>query len=376
MRRLWRRLAIMLSILGSAHAYIWWRFVRAPRWPTPWFVLATVAIVVLAPSLPMTIFVARRVTRARARPVLWIAYTWFGCATYLLLGAAMAHVAVAVAGVAPRAAAAGGLAAVAAVVAYGLVHARTGPIVRRVRVPLGKLPASADGYTIVQLTDIHIGWTLGAHFAERMVAQVNALSPDLIVLTGDLLDGHVSALAPHVAPLAQLRARDGVYAVTGNHEYYWGVDAWLAHLGSLGIRFLRNERVRIRDAFELAGSDDVTSGAMAAGHGEDIPRAVAGRDPERPLVLLAHHPRSVLAASAAGVDLQLSGHTHGGQLLPLGWLARLFEPRVAGLARFAGTWLYVSEGTGFWGPPMRIGTSCEITAITLACPAPVAERDR
>ena len=366
MRRLWRRLAIVLSILGSAHAYIWWRFVRAPRWPTPWLVLATVALVVLAPSLPMTILVARRVTRARAKPVLWIAYTWFGCATYLLLGAALAHAAVAAAGVAPRVAAEGGLAVVAAVVAYGLVHARRGPVVRRVRVPLAKLPASAEGYTIVQLTDVHIGWTLGSHFAERVVAKVNALSPDLIVLTGDLVDGHVSALAPHVAPLAQLRARDGVYAVTGNHEYYWDVDAWLAHLGSLGIRFLRNERVAVRDAFELAGSDDVTSGAMAAGHGEDIPRATRGRDPDRPLVLLAHHPRSVHAASAAGVDLQLSGHTHGGQLLPLGWLARLFEPRVAGLARFAGTWLYVSEGTGFWGPPMRIGTSGEIAAITLA----------
>lgn len=356
----------MLSILGSAHAYIWWRFVRAPRWPEPWFVLATVAIVVLAPTLPMTIFVARRVTRERAKPVLWIAYSWFGCATYLLLAAALAHVAVAGVGIAPRTAAAGGLGAAAIAVAYGLVHAQRGPFVRRVRVPLAKLPASAEGYTIVQLTDIHIGWTLDAHFAEHVVAKVNALSPDLIVLTGDLVDGNVSALAPHVAPLAQLRARDGVYAVTGNHEYYWNVDAWLAHLGSLGIRFLRNEHVTIRDAFELAGSDDLTSGGMAAGHGEDIPRAVSGRDPALPLVLLAHHPRSVQAASAAGVDLQLSGHTHGGQMLPLGWLARLFEPRVAGLARFASTWLYVSEGTGFWGPPMRIGTSREITAITLA----------
>jgi predicted MPP superfamily phosphohydrolase len=248
------------------------------------------------------------------------------------------------------------------------VHARRDPIVRRVRVPLAKLPASADGYTIVQLTDIHIGWTLGERFAETVVAKVNALSPDLIVLTGDLVDGHVRELAPHVAPLAGLRARDGVYAVTGNHEYYWNVDAWLAHFGSLGIRFLRNERVAIRDAFELAGVDDITSAGMAAGHGEDIAGAVAGRPTDRPLVLLAHHPRSIARATTAGVDLQLSGHTHGGQLLPLGWLSRLFEPHVAGLARFAETWLYVSEGTGFWGPPMRIGTSCEIAAITLVRP--------
>jgi predicted MPP superfamily phosphohydrolase len=128
---------------------------------------------------------------------------------------------------------------------------------------------------------------------------------------------------------------------------------------------LRNERVALRGWLELAGVDDITAAAMAAGHGEDIPRAVAGRDAKLPLVLLAHHPRSVATAAEAGVDLQLSGHTHGGQLLPLGWLARLFEPRVAGLARVGATWLYVSEGTGFWGPPLRVGTSCEIAVIEL-----------
>jgi predicted MPP superfamily phosphohydrolase len=365
MRRLWRRLAIILAVLGSAHAYIWWRFVAAPGLPSPWSELATALLVLLAPSLPATIVVARRVSRSGAAPILWVAYTWFGCAVYLLLAAALSHLVSAVAPVSTRHAALGGLVAVIITIGYGLVHARRGPFVRRVRVPLAKLPGEASGYTIVQLTDIHIGWTLGAQFAERVVATVNALAPDLIVLTGDLVDGNVGKLAPQVAPLGELRAKDGVYAVTGNHEYYWNADAWIAHLGSLGVRFLRNDRVAIRGWFELAGVDDITSGAMAAGHGEDIPRAVAGRDPAMPLVLLAHHPRSVAGAAAAGVDLQLSGHTHGGQLLPLGYLARFFEPRVAGLARFGTTWLYVSEGTGFWGPPLRVGTSCEIAMIEL-----------
>lgn len=355
----------MLAVLGSAHAYIWWRFVAAPGWPRAWFIAATAGVFALAPTLPATILVARRVSRAKAKPVLWVAYTWFGCAVYLLLGAALAHVATLA--TTPRRAAIGGLAAVTATVIYGLVHARRGPFVRRVRVPLATLPAAADGYTIVQLSDVHIGWTLGSHFAETVVAKVNALEPDLIVLTGDLVDGTVSALAEHVAPLAGLRARDGVYAVTGNHEYYWDADAWLAHLGSLGLRFLRNECVTVRGLFELAGVDDVTSRAMAAGYGEDVPRAVAGRDPQRPLVLLAHHPSQVARAVEHGVDLQLSGHTHGGQLLPLGWLSRLFEPHVAGLTRFGATWLYVHQGTGFWGPPMRVGTSCEIAAIRLEC---------
>jgi len=242
---------------------------------------------------------------------------------------------------------------------------RLGPVVRRVRVPIAKLPPALDGYTIVQLTDVHFGWTIGAHFGETVVARVRELEPDLVVITGDLVDGRVADLTPHVAPLAKLQARDGVFAVTGNHEYYWNVHAWLAHLGTLGIRYLRNERVTIRDALELAGTDDITGGGMAEGHGEDIARAVAGRDPARPLILLAHHPRTIAGAMAAGVDLQLSGHTHGGQLLPLGWLARLFEPHVAGLARFGETWMYISEGTGFWGPPMRVAAPSEISLVEL-----------
>jgi hypothetical protein len=358
MRRMWRRLAIVLAVLGSIHLYIWWRFVAAPELPAPWSVLATLAIALAAPCLPLAMFVVRRMSRARAKPLLWLAYVWFGCALYLFLAAALSQLACALAGVSPRTAALAGVAAALATVAYGLVQARRGPIVRRVRVPLAKLPVTAERYTIVQLTDIHIGWTLGAEFAARVVDRVNALEPDLIVLTGDLVDGRVAELAPHVEPLRGLRAKDGVYGVTGNHEYYWNAEAWLAHLGSFGIRFLRNEHVSIRHAFQLAGVDDVTAT-------EDIPRALAGRDPTLPVVLLAHHPSSITRAAAAGVDLQLSGHTHGGQMLPLGWMARLFEPHVAGLARFGATWLYVSEGTGFWGPPIRVGTACEIAAIEL-----------
>ncbi|HTR53407.1 MAG TPA: metallophosphoesterase [Kofleriaceae bacterium] len=365
MRRIWRRLAIVLAVLVSIHAYIWWRFVAAPAWPAPWTAIATVAIAVLVPCLPVAMFVVRRMPRARAKPLLWIAYMWFGCAIYLMLAAALTHVTCAVASVSPRDATFVGVAATIAVLAYGLVQARRGPVVRRVRVPLAKLSASAEPYTIVQLTDIHIGWTLGADFAARVVERVNALAPDLIVLTGDLVDGGVGELAPHVEPLRQLHAKDGVYAVTGNHEYYWSADAWIAHLGSLGIRYLRNEHVAIRGAFQLAGVDDSTSAGFGNGHGEDVPRAVAGCDRALPIVLLAHHPSSIARATAAGVDLQLSGHTHGGQMLPHGYLARLFEPRVSGLARFGATWLYVSEGTGFWGPPLRVGTACEIAAIEL-----------
>jgi predicted MPP superfamily phosphohydrolase len=358
-RRIWPRLLIILSVLGFAHGYIWWRLILPL--PSPWRTLGTVLLVVLGPSLPASRRFARGLSREAARPYLWAVYVWFGFATYLLLAAAASHVAVAV-GAAARPAAIIAITGAAAVVVYGLAHVARGPRVRRVEVTLPALPIAR--YTLVQLTDVHIGPLLGRAFAERLVAQVNALAPDLIVITGDLVDGRLSELRPHIEPLRRLRARDGVYCVTGNHEYYWDAERWIEHLRSLGIRVLRNEHVTIADAFVLAGVDDSTAT-------EDLPGAVIGRDPALPLVLLAHHPRVIQRAIPAGVDLQLSGHTHGGQLLPLGYLSRLFDPLVAGLARFGATWLYVSEGTGFWGPPMRVGTTQEITAITLV---PVSDR--
>lgn len=347
-----------MAILGSAHFYIWSRFVAAAGLPAPWHVIATAAIIVFAPSLPLASISLRRLPRAKAMPLVLVAYTWFGFAVYLLPAAAVTHAACAIASVDPRSAAIVGVATAVATVIYGFVHVARGPFVRRVTISLPGLPAAAEGYQLVQLTDVHIGPILGDRFAADVVAKVNALSPDLIVITGDLVDGYLRELRQHIEPLRGLRARDGVYAVTGNHEYYWDVDAWLEHLRSLGIRILRNQHVRIHDSFDLAGVDDSSAT-------EDVPGALAGRDRAVPVILLAHHPRVITRAAAAGVDLQLSGHTHGGQLLPLGWLSRLFDPHVSGLARFGATWLYVSEGTGFWGPPMRVGTSSEITLITL-----------
>jgi hypothetical protein len=342
---------------------VWLRFVHAPHWPAPWTTIATIVIAALAPSVPLSAIVSRRISRELAKPLIALTYLWFGLAVYLLLAAAISNLVVALAPVSARAAALAGVASAIAVVAYGLVHVRLGPNVKRVRVPLANLPASAAGFTIVQLTDVHIGPTLKHAFAAKVVDRVNALEPDLIVLTGDLIDGRVPEIAGDVAPLAGLRAKHGVFAVTGNHEYYWNADAWIAHFTSLGMKYLRNAHVEM-PGFTLAGVDDAH--AMGEGHGEDVPKALAGRDPALPVVLLAHHPSTIARAEPAHVDLQLSGHTHGGQLLPLGWLVRMFEPQVAGLAKHGATWMYVSEGTGFWGPPLRVGTSCEITHLTLA----------
>jgi predicted MPP superfamily phosphohydrolase len=251
------------------------------------------------------------------------------------------------------------------------------PGIREVEVELKRLPPALSGTSIVQLSDIHIGPTIGRGFMESLVERTNALAPDVVVITGDLVDGRVHELAHAVAPLANLHPRWGVFFVTGNHEYYSGADEWMLHLATLGVTVLRNQRVTIGEngqSFDLAGIDD-PQGSMLPGHGPDLPRALAGRDPNRELVLLAHQPRALEEASQFGVGLQLSGHTHGGQIWPFNWAVRMAQPHVAGLAKVADTILYVSRGSGYWGPPMRLAAPAEITHITLrsvGAPAAVA----
>jgi predicted MPP superfamily phosphohydrolase len=215
-----------------------------------------------------------------------------------------------------------------------------------------------------------VGPTIGRSYVEDIVERVNALEPDLIAVTGDLVDGSLEQLGPLVEPIARLRAKDGVFFVTGNHEYYVpGLEQWLSFLREKGLRVLRNERVPIRGerGFDLAGIDDLSAKAHGHGHGADLPRALQGREPDRAVILLAHQPRQVKDAVALGVDLQLSGHTHGGQLFPFTFLVHLFEPYLAGLFTLGATQLYVSRGTGYWGPPMRLGAPAEVTHIELVC---------
>jgi predicted MPP superfamily phosphohydrolase len=241
--------------------------------------------------------------------------------------------------------------------------------VKRVAVHLRKLSPAQDGFRIVQLSDIHIGPTIGADFLAEIVRQTNELAPDIVAITGDLVDGSVADLQKGVAPLRNLRARHGVFFVTGNHEYFSGAAAWVAELGQMGIRVLRNERVTIGEGdatLDLAGTDDPTAHRYPdEGHGEDLAKALEDRDTSRPLVLLAHQPKTVTEAARQGVDLQLSGHTHGGQIWPFRYAVLLQQPVVAGLARFGETQIYVSRGTGYWGPPMRLAAPAEITEIVL-----------
>jgi predicted MPP superfamily phosphohydrolase len=371
-------IAVVTAIMGLLHRYVWARLVRDPAWPAPWGRALTIAVVVLAALIPLTFVAMRAAPRALNVPLSWLAYTWMGLFFYLLLltfAGDIGRAAAALVGALPsdpgrrrllaRAIAVGTGAVAGALALGGMLNVARGFVVRRVRVPLARLPKEASGYKIVQITDVHVGPTIGHDFVAEVVRQTNALAPDLVAITGDLVDGSVEQLRHLVEPLRGLTARHGVYFVTGNHEYYSGADAWIAHLETLGIRVLRNERVDVGGLFELAGVDDASAARMLPHHGQDVAKAAEGRDPTRPLVLLAHQPKALKHALAAGVDLQLSGHVHGGQMVPFNWLVRLDQPLVAGLYQIEKTWAYVSTGTGYWGPPMRVGTAAEITHIEL-----------
>jgi predicted MPP superfamily phosphohydrolase len=260
------------------------------------------------------------------------------------------------------------LAVTGASVGLGMIEARGDHEIVTVEVKLAKLPKALDGFSIVQLSDLHTGMTIDRDFVQRVVDRANALNADLVALTGDLVDGPVDRLRDDIAPLAQLRAKHGVFAVTGNHEYYAGVDEWIAEISRLGARYLRNQRVTIGEpgaSFELAGVDDYSAHEWP-GHGEDLAAATAGRDANSALVLLAHQPRQVRKASQHGVDLQLSGHTHGGQIWPWHYIVKIQQGGLlAGKYDHDGTQLYVTRGCGYWGPPVRFGAPLEITKIVL-----------
>ncbi|MFD5425007.1 metallophosphoesterase [Streptomyces sp. NPDC127084] len=258
----------------------------------------------------------------------------------------------------------GAAAAVAAgTVGYGTYGVLRGPRVKRVTVPLAKLARGAHGYRIAVVSDVHLGPVLGRAHTQRIVDTINATQPDLVAVVGDLVDGTVADLGRAAEPLARIRARHGSFFVTGNHEYFSGADAWVDHVRELGLTPLRNARVELA-GFDLAGVDDVAG--ESEGKGPDFVRALGDRDRSRASVLLAHQPVVIHDAVRHGVDLQLSGHTHGGQLWPGNLIADAANPTLAGLESYGDTQLYVSRGAGAWGPPVRVGAPSDITVVELA----------
>ncbi|HPU84207.1 MAG TPA: metallophosphoesterase [Candidatus Latescibacteria bacterium] len=250
----------------------------------------------------------------------------------------------------------------------GFREARRTPDVVDVSVPIPGLSDQWHGYKIAQISDTHVGPSIRRRQMETIVETVNSLRPDAIVITGDLADGFVPDLRTHVAPIANLSAPDGVYFVTGNHEYFWDLDRWLGTVREMGIAVLLNEHRVIERGnrkIVLAGVTDYSGGRFRADHVSNPGISLAGAPEADARILLAHQPRTVYGAVRHGFDLQLSGHTHGGQFYPWVFLVPLQQPYVAGLHRHENTWVYVNRGAGYWGPPLRLGAPSEITLIRL-----------
>jgi len=250
----------------------------------------------------------------------------------------------------------------------GFWQARRSPKVVNVEIPIQDLPESLQGFRIVQVSDLHVSATLGRGFVENVVQIVNSLNADVVALTGDLVDGSVKDLADKIAPLGSIHSQYGSFFVTGNHEYYAGVNDWLEHYRSLGFKILRNEhRVIVHQGSTLiiAGVNDYNAGAFDDKEQPDAELALLGAPKVSPKILLAHQPRAAFNAEAAGFDLQLSGHTHGGQFWPWIYFVKLQQPFVAGLRKWGKLWVYTSRGTGYWGPPNRLGAHSEITLLRL-----------
>ena len=380
-----RQLVIFLGmftiILAASHFYMFERISYYLQL-TPNNRRLTAFLLVLLPGLIVVSIPLKRILPKSAESVLtWIIYPWMGIALFMFITLAATDILWLVVQILAINQPPDlllqyylGIAALGVTVllcGFALWKGLASVTVKDVSVGLNNLPSSFDGFRIVQITDLHIGPMIDGKWLKKVVDKVNALNPDLIVITGDLVDGTVADLCHQIAPLGDLFSRHGCYFVTGNHEYYSGVEAWCRHLLQLGIKVLRNERVSISsgindESFDLAGVDDWGSRHFPGG-GPDLPKALAGRDPAKKLVLLAHQPAAIHEAVLNGVDLQLSGHTHAGQIWPFTYLVPLQQPYSKGLHlhQDTHTQIYISSGTGFWGPPMRLGTSAEITHITL-----------
>jgi predicted MPP superfamily phosphohydrolase len=382
-------LSVVLLIMGSVHGYLYLRLVVATGIPDPWAPLLGGMLVLAVLSIPSSFLASRRLHRRVARFLVIPVYVWMGFifqTFFLVLALDLFRVAggllLTVFGLIPfssphqalvawrmAAAVGAGVPLVATVVAiwWGLSKMAT----RRVEVVLPDLPPELDGFTILHLSDLHLDLVHGRTWLEKVVAKANDLKPNLVAITGDLAEGTVAQYSEDANPIRDLSAPHGVYFVTGNHEYFHDLGGWLAYLKEAGIRVLRNESVVVRQgggSFRLAGVDDHDGSRMAPGHGPDLRKALADHRPGEALVLLAHQPRIIREFSPEGGGLILSGHTHGGQIWPFSYLVYLQQPHVRGLIQEGNTQLYISSGTGFWGPPMRLGTTAEMALITLRSP--------
>lgn len=395
--------AVILLVIGLIHLYLWKRLVHDTLRPGTARRIGTAIIVALGVLVPVTLIGVRN---GYVQWLSWPGYLWVALMFYLLVTLAALEIPRLLAtrlwarpkepepeqgpgtqpepkperapGTQPEpapetpaierrlvlargAAIFAGLTA-AGITGYGVRTATGPPRIDRFTMPMRKLPRAMDGTRIAVVSDIHIGPLTGVDHARRITRVINSVNADLVCVVGDMVDGTVAQLGRFAAPLAEIESRRGTFFVTGNHEYYSGYAEWIDEVAELGMRPLRNERVEIA-GLDLAGVNDL--GGAEHGDAPDFARALGDRDPARPVVLMAHQPVAARDAAPFGVDLQISGHTHGGQMAPFNLLVRLEQPVVSGFGNVDGVPVYVTNGAGYWGPPVRVGAPPQVTVIEL-----------
>jgi len=379
MRHYWRRMAIVLTITLLLFGVPWWTlFAPSASWPTAVFVVGTLLFVGAFAAMPLLMVFGhgRRhldwaaTTGDTLLGAAWVMFVWSLLGQLLRLVLLTAGVADPVRS---RLVAGAVLCAVVVLLAWGYAEAMRVPRVKKVEVAIARLGPGLDGLRVAVITDTHYGPINRARWSTAVVARVNELSADLVCHVGDIADGTVEVRELQASPLASVNATLARVYVTGNHEYFSEAEGWLDYMESIGWAALHNRHLIVErggDRLVVAGVDDATAQSSGVrGHRADLEAARAGADATLPVLLLAHQPKQVSHAMRAGVDLQISGHTHGGQIWPFNLLVRLEQPVVHGLSRHGDrTQLYTSRGTGFWGPPFRVFAPSEITLLTLRSP--------
>jgi predicted MPP superfamily phosphohydrolase len=372
-----RRFLHPLWLLISLPGYIGWRLLPALVAGPFGLAVGILGLILACLVIPLSVNTRAMPNRKIADRIAWVGLTFMGFFSTLFVMTVLRDVALLIAHIALSADRALALRSPTAygVLGISLLFTLIGfAIARRPRlveidVPITNLPPALQGFSIAQISDLHVGPTIKRGFVERIVARVNHVNADMIAITGDLVDGSVKDLSAHTAPLAGLTARHGVYFVTGNHEYYSGEMTWTAELRRLGLTVLKNQHVTLRHngaTLVLAGVTDYSAHHFDPAQRSDPAAALAGAPADAGAkILLAHQPSTAEAAEAAGYDLQISGHTHGGQFWPWSFFVRYFQPFVSGLNRLKSLSIYVSVGTGYWGPPNRFIVPAEITRLRL-----------
>jgi uncharacterized protein len=384
-------IVIVILVLSHGITYIGRRLIRTSKLKKPWNIAAWI-VLTLSFLLPVVSMMFTRSISGTSLLLSWITYTALGLLSFIffflfirdaawflsMIGTKLFHLFF------PKKVQLDpsrrlflaqstnlGILGVAAVAtSYGIYEARKTPGVVNIDIPITRLPKEFDGFKIVQICDVHAGLTVDRAWIEKVVEEVQKQSPDIIAFVGDMVDGSVSALEDTVAPFKELHAPFGKYFTTGNHEYYSGALQWIKHAGTLGFDVLMNEHRSIAKNgahIILAGVTDYTAGQFFKDQASDPHKALTQTSNSDIKILMAHQPRTLYQLDDLKVDFTMNGHTHGGQFIPWNYLATFGQPFIKGLHQWNNGLVYVSKGTGYWGPPVRVGARSEVTVFTLTC---------